>query len=149
MADQTENPIVETETMSTGRGIRLRSVCETAIRKCAETERVLKLAHASATIERQKELDSAEKKIVQLRRQAKSSLTAVQDLALNAEKVLDNLKLNPTAGTLPTSIPSSAGPVELEKLMRSCHRQAQATLKNLNALAEKLEEERRKWWKFW
>lgn len=126
----------------------LRKTFADAIRRCELAEQQAQQAQEAAARQRQAALTDARQKHAQARRSAEAAVGDVRNLAQQADRILADLGLTagPPASFVP---PAGAGPDELARLLQSQRSQARDGLAKLKATAEALEEERRKWWKFW
>lgn len=127
---------------------QMRKTCLTAIRQCEQAEQRAKQVQAAASQQRQIALADARQRHTQARQGAEAAVKEVRNLADQGKRLLAALNLTPEPPP-PFTVPSGAGLDELARLLQNQRMQAREALNRLQASAEALKEERRKWWKFW
>jgi len=134
--------------MSANANWQLRKVCLAAIRQCEQAEQRARQTGEAATRQRRANLAEARQRHDQARKQAETLVREARRLAQQGDQSLTKLGL--TAGSpTPFAPPSGASLDELARLLHNSRSQARDALNRLRATVKALEEERRKWWKFW
>ena len=128
---------------------QVRQTCADAILRCEQVEQKTKQRQESAVRQRQAALTEVRQKHAQASQQVETKLKEVRSLVQQGDRILADLGLAP--GQIATSAPSPSGGTlaELARLLQNQRVQAREALAKLKTTAKQLEEERRKWWKFW
>lgn len=128
----------------------LLQAIETIIRQYEQAVETAKQTQEEAHKQRERSLSVAQQRFSEQRNQADGALREINTSAQEAKQTLDKLGIKANKlSSISTATQSTVRTTELLRTLQNRRVEVRRLANQLRNLADELEAERKKWWKFW